>query len=1017
MFGDTQLSSAAGILALLEEDNVRLNIYALERLNEMVGIYWPEISDKIDRIETLYETATFKAKDLAALLAAKVYFQLGALDDSLQFALAAGEYFDITETSEFVETIALECIDAYTTYRQKAELEEMADKCDSRMEALVERMLNKCLEDGKLAQAAGIAIEVRRFDILESAIKGNNEDQLDEMINYVSKLCLTVVEEFDLRKKILLLMVKIAKEQEKPDYINVCSCLLHLNDATMVAGILKTLIDRETQDNRLIAYQISFDIYENANQGFVNRVTSMIAPADTETQDTHHQYLSKILSGDVTIDRHLQFLIANNNADVQILQRTKDYVRTSITHNATIISNALMYAGTTSDKFLRDNLEWLAKSTNWAKFTATSSLGVIHRGHENDSRKLMSVYLPKTEGTAESATTGSPYQDGGGLYALGLIHSNHGSPEIIEYLKTELGKAKTEPAKHGALLGLGLAAMGTHDMELYEILHDQLCSDDAVVGEAAGVSIGLIMVGSNNADVLEEMIKYAQETQHEKIIRGLSLGIALMLYGQLDNAEIAIARLIKDKDPLLRRAACLGTALAYAGSGNNNAMSRLLHIAVSDVADDVRRASVQAIGFILCRKPENCPHVVELLSHSYNPHVRCGAATALGIACASTGNKEALTLLEPMVNDPVNYVRQAAVVASAMILMQHTDHTSNGKSKKYRDIYTKMIEDKHEDVMGVFGAIVAQGIIDAGGRNSSIHLADTKTGHVHMPSVVGMTCFLNSWYWFPMAHFLSLALRPDCLIMLNGDLALPELQVKSNAKASAFAYPPKLEAKKKEKKEKVETAVLSVSAKGKKAKSDAKAEEMKTDDEKSPTTSNDEKMDVEEKDGETKESETKTKKSKREASFTMLDNPSRALPMQLRLLSIAKDSKYVPVKSIQSGGIILVTNTKPDEEEKLVERVVAGGPKAGENKDVVEDVTPPPAFKWLDEYDQDEPEKPDEESKPKDSDETPQDSEKKPDDTEKKPDDEMEKEESEKPKDAEEPPKPEEKETPKPADS
>ncbi len=49
---------------------------------------------------------------------------------------------------------------------------------------------------------------------------------------------------------------------------------------------------------------------------------------------------------------------------------------------------------------------------------------------------------------------------------------------------------------------------------------------------------------------------------------------------------------------------------------------------------------------------------MQLLSESYNPHVRYGAAMALGIACAGTGNKDALALIEPMKNDPVNYVRQ-----------------------------------------------------------------------------------------------------------------------------------------------------------------------------------------------------------------------------------------------------------------------------------------------------------------------------------------------------------------------
>jgi 26S proteasome regulatory subunit N2 len=54
--------------------------------------------------------------------------------------------------------------------------------------------------------------------------------------------------------------------------------------------------------------------------------------------------------------------------------------------------------------------------------------------------------------------------------------------------------------------------------------------------------------------------------------------------------------------------------------------------------------------------------VVQLLSESYNPHVRYGAAMALGIACAGTGNKDALALIEPMKNDPVNYVRQVGTL-------------------------------------------------------------------------------------------------------------------------------------------------------------------------------------------------------------------------------------------------------------------------------------------------------------------------------------------------------------------
>lgn len=82
-------------------------------------------------------------------------------------------------------------------------------------------------------------------------------------------------------------------------------------------------------------------------------------------------------------------------------------------------------------------MEWLARATNWAKLTATASLGVIHRGHESDSLGLMQSYLPKETGPS------SGYSEGGGLYALGLIHSNHGA-NIVDYLLQQLKDAQNE---------------------------------------------------------------------------------------------------------------------------------------------------------------------------------------------------------------------------------------------------------------------------------------------------------------------------------------------------------------------------------------------------------------------------------------------------------------------------------------------------------------------------------------------------------------------------------------------
>lgn len=83
---------------------------------------------------------------------------------------------------------------------------------------------------------------------------------------------------------------------------------------------------------------------------------------------------------------------------------------------------------------------------------------------------------------------------------------------LIHYLKS------LQVIQHGACLGLGLAALGTADEDIYDDIKNVLYTDSAVAGEAAGISMGLLMVGTAS-EKASEMLTYAHETQHEKIIR------------------------------------------------------------------------------------------------------------------------------------------------------------------------------------------------------------------------------------------------------------------------------------------------------------------------------------------------------------------------------------------------------------------------------------------------------------------------------------------------------------------
>ncbi|CAJ1361221.1 unnamed protein product, partial [Effrenium voratum] len=748
---------------------------------------------------------------MAALVASKVFYHLEEYDDALRLALGAGHLFDLSQRTEYVEKIVAVAIDEYVKLRGDNFELEMKKKdpvaIDSRLEDVVNRMFARCLEDKAFKQGLGMALETRRIDKVTEFI--SKSEHLAEMLEYAQLSAMTLLTSKAFRERVLKALVEIHTSVKDVNLSALAQCYFILGEPDEVAKILKELLVRPEKDGRPLAYQIGFDIVDNESQHFCNALLSSPllklkepappAPAEGEEaeaapQDTGPEMseqekedlalLRKILSGRSSIDLQMEFLYRNNRADLLLLDTIKNSIdsKNSITHSATVMAHGLMQCGTTSDVFLRKNLEWLAKASNWAKFSATASLGVIHKGHIKESRSILSTYLPQQGGTR-----GSPYSEGGALYGMGIIHANHYDRETKDYLLEQLRNSQaTEVLQHGACLGIGLLCMATADERIYDELTQTLYTDTAVAGEAAAYAIGLVMVGSASQKAIDELRAYAHDTQHEKIIRACALALAMMMFRKEEEAEPLITEMLLDKDAILRYGGCFAIALAYVGTSQNAAIRKLLHISVSDVSDDVRRAAVMALGFVMCNVPEQLPGVVKLLAESYNPHVRYAAAMALGIACAGTALLEAHNLLQPLMSDSSDFVRQGAIIAMGLLYMQ----TSPGKTervKEFRDKLQKVIGDKHEDVMTRFGAILAHGIMDAGGRNSCASLF-SKSGVLRGGAAIGFCLFTQMWYWFPLIHMFSLTLTPTAMIGITDKLKIPKnFSVKSGAKPSLFA--------------------------------------------------------------------------------------------------------------------------------------------------------------------------------------------------------------------------------------
>jgi 26S proteasome regulatory subunit N2 len=324
---------------------------------------------------------------------------------------------------------------------------------------------------------------------------------------------------------------------------------------------------------------------------------------------------------------------------------------------------------------------------------------------------------------------------------------------------------------------------------------------------------------------------------------------------------------------------------------------------------------------------------------------------AVGIAMAGTGDSESIALLEPMLEDMTDYVRQGALMGTAMIYMQQSDTCNGRKIKLFREKIATIVSEKHHGTLTKMGAILATGIIDAGGRNCALALG-SRNGFTKMSSTVGMALWLQHWHWYPMLHMFSLCLTPTNTIGLNKDFKYPKnFEIQCNARPSQFAYPKKLEEKKEEKKKRVETVTLSTTAKEKarlarKRAKTGEADAMETDAEaaakpEAKEEGKDETAAMEIDGGaEEKEEEKPKKKREPEPKFFRVPNPSRITLAQSQFCEFDLTQRYRPIRPDEKPmGVIILTDSTPGEEEEL-------GTVKSPSLEPEGELPPPEPFDW-----------------------------------------------------------------------
>ena len=151
---------------------------------------------------------------------------------------------------------------------------------------------------------------------------------------------------------------------------------------------------------------------------------------------------------------------------------------------------------------------------------------MIHAGHVTEAMHLLQPYLPANPtigdegGGVSTVSAQGGYAEGGSLYALGLIHGSHSGSsaekrkETSDFIRTHLRASHAnEVISHGAALGVGLTSMGSANVTIVNELKELLDTDSAVAGEAAGMAIGMVLVGTGAGNTHNSLPSQGRESR------------------------------------------------------------------------------------------------------------------------------------------------------------------------------------------------------------------------------------------------------------------------------------------------------------------------------------------------------------------------------------------------------------------------------------------------------------------------------------------------------------------------
>lgn len=880
------------LISSLHIENDQLNVRTLGSMLQTMSHEWIYFIDHVDLLERKYRNHE-NLTTLAAFVLSQLYFYANRLEEAIVWTLRAGDLFNVEKRGLYTDNMIVLVINRYVELKNtKGELadsrREELNACEIIVEKVLESSYTLSVEaDKKLL--LGLAIETNKPKFITSFIKKVSDHDLSAFFRSVYD-SITLKEN---KEELIQIFANEFEVRDGKDLSSLSKCYFSLNQYKKQANLLASLFHTQKE----MCYQLALDIQDSGDLIYIANVSELLIAQIGKDQSEH---LMSVLSGALKDRINMLFLSQNNNSDHLFLKKVLNRWKSkhSLSTNAVTFLLCTALYGTNDINLLKDFKEKLGAVKNWSLFTLAGSLGLTFPTKFNAIAAELQL------------NQNSQFYKGGMYLADGL--GNFGRPMTAERKDELFAKlqVKDEAVVHGAVLNLGLRLALSDDQEAIERLETHLFGESATKGEAAGYALGLLKATNFDIGKVEELINASRNNQHDRIARSMMSALGLMALGNKSKVDGYFDRLISEQDYVLRIGAAQMLAMAYFGTGDNAVIGKLLRIAATDLSDDVRRAAVLGLGFVMIRKRQKALTIFNMLSTSYNAFVRHAVALSLGIIGAHSFDKKIIKTCKKLLEDKTDHVRQAAAIALGMVL-QLGNESLESSFLDVRKTMLEKLEKKHESEVAKIGYHLGFGLMAAGGGNCVINIY-SEAGTLKIQSAISVYLFTQFWYWYPLANFIGLAFEPTYLVGVTKDLKIPmNFTFTSRAPKKIFDYH-KTQEEVEEKKVEKGPVVLSST---KRAQARRENKDGKTDNRD---------MIIEEA-TDAKEPELAAENVEGEAKKAQLQrNASRVLKRQLNYIDLKnKSQRYEVALQERKIGIVFLVDKRENEKETYLDELPA----------------------------------------------------------------------------------------------